>query len=297
MSVIIGVDPHKATHTAVAIGLAEEELSRVQVRATRNQVAQLLTWAEPFDKRTWAIESAGGLGYLLAQQLVAAGEEVLDVPPTLASRVRVLASGSSNKNDPNDARSVAVAALRAPALRCVVAADHAEILRLLAKRNVVSVSGDIRRFRNRDHYAAYNRTAPVEFSSGGRIVHRLSQRGNRQLNHAVHLAALCQIRQTASEGRTYFDRKVAEGKTKKSAPGPQASRLQRRVPAADQRRQQVAGPGGPTGTTRRPARPAHTLKPALRRSHSRTQPNARPALILTAQGAMTLARTATKTAS
>ncbi len=52
---------------------------------------------------TWAVESAGGLGYLLSQQLVEAGERVLDVPATLASRVRVLGTGRSNKNDPNDA--------------------------------------------------------------------------------------------------------------------------------------------------------------------------------------------------
>ncbi len=71
----------------------------------------------------------------MAQQLVTAGEDVVDVHATLASRVRVLASGRSVKNDPNDALSVAVAALRAPALRAVVAADHAEVLRLLAKRN------------------------------------------------------------------------------------------------------------------------------------------------------------------
>ena len=87
------------------------------MRATRNQVPQLLAWAEPLGAHTWAIESAGGLGYLLAQQLVAAGETVLDVPATLASRVRVLGTGRSDKNDPNDALSVAVAALRAPALR------------------------------------------------------------------------------------------------------------------------------------------------------------------------------------
>jgi len=68
-------------------------------------------WAEPFETRIWAIESAGGLGYLLAQQLAGAGETVLDVPATLSSRVRVLASTRSNKNDPNDALSVAVAAL------------------------------------------------------------------------------------------------------------------------------------------------------------------------------------------
>jgi transposase len=53
---------------------------------------------------------------------------------------------------------------------------------------------DIRRFANRDHYAAYNDTAPVEFCSAGRVVHRFSRRGNRQLNHAIHMAAVCQIR-------------------------------------------------------------------------------------------------------
>ena len=114
MNVVIGVDPHKASHTAVAIDEGEDELSSVKVRATRRQVDQLVSWAEPFEKLSWAIESAGGLGYLLAQQLVARGEEVLDVPATLASRIRVLATGRSNKNDPNDALSVAIAALRAP---------------------------------------------------------------------------------------------------------------------------------------------------------------------------------------
>ena len=82
---------------------------------------------------------------------------------------------------------------------------------------LIGYSGDIRRYANRDRYAAYNGTAPVEYSSGGRVVHRLSQRGNRQLNHALHLAAICQIRQTDSDGRIYFERRVAEGKTKKEA--------------------------------------------------------------------------------
>ena len=103
MNVMIGTDPHKASHTAVAIGGDEDQIASVKVRATTRQVEQLLCWAEPFEKRTWAIESVGGLGYLLAQQLVARGEEVLDVPATLASRIRVLATGRSNKNDPIDA--------------------------------------------------------------------------------------------------------------------------------------------------------------------------------------------------
>ena len=135
MSVIIGVDPHKASHTAVAVSGNETELGRKKVRSGATQAEQLLAWAKPFGRRTWAIESVGGLGYLLAQQLVAAGEEVLEVPATLASRVRVLASGRSNKNDPNDALSVAVAALRSRGLRQVQPVGHSEVLRLLTKRN------------------------------------------------------------------------------------------------------------------------------------------------------------------
>jgi hypothetical protein len=66
MAVIIGVDPHKATHTAVAISGGEQKLARKKVRSGGTQADQLVTWAEPFAPRTWAIESAGGLGYLLA---------------------------------------------------------------------------------------------------------------------------------------------------------------------------------------------------------------------------------------
>ena len=75
------------------------------------------------------------MGYLLAQQLVAAGEHVVDVPATLAARTRVLGSGRSNKNDPNDALSVAVAALRTAGLHRSRPVGHSEVLRLLAKRN------------------------------------------------------------------------------------------------------------------------------------------------------------------
>jgi transposase len=121
MHVIIGIDPHKASHTAVAIGGDETELCRKKVRATRAQVDELVGWAEPFKSRTWAIESADGLGYLLSQQLVAAGETVVDVPATLAARSRVLATGRSSKTDPNDALSVAITALRNQTLRQVQA--------------------------------------------------------------------------------------------------------------------------------------------------------------------------------
>src|SRR6185437_2422048 len=117
MAVMIGVGPHKGSHTAVAIGAAEEPLGAVRVRASAAQAQRLLAWAAAWPQRTWAIEGAGGLGHLLAQQLLAAGERVLDGQPKLGARVRLLAAGAVNKNDPDDARSVAIAALRSPARR------------------------------------------------------------------------------------------------------------------------------------------------------------------------------------
>jgi transposase len=82
---------------------------------------------------------------------------------------------------------------------------------------VIGEAGDVTRFAGRDHFAAYNGTAPIEVSSGNRKVHRLSRRGNRRLNHAVHMAAVTQVSQRHSEGRAYYDKKIAEGKTPKEA--------------------------------------------------------------------------------
>ena len=82
---------------------------------------------------------------------------------------------------------------------------------------IVGYTGDVARFADRHHFASYNGTAPIEVSSGGRVVHRLSRRGNRQLNHAMHLAALSQIRYPDKPGRIYYDPKIAEGKTHKEA--------------------------------------------------------------------------------
>ena len=83
-----------------------------------------------------------------------------------------------------------------------------------------TVIGDVRdisRFPSRDRFAAYNGTAPVEVSSGNRVIYRLSLRGNRRLNHAIHMAAVTQIRYQHSPGRAYYDKKIAEGKTSKEA--------------------------------------------------------------------------------
>jgi len=96
----------------VAIGVAGEPLDELRVRLSASQAERLLAWAAAWPERTWAARGADGLGHLLAQQLVAAGERVLDVQPKLGARVRPLASGATNKSDPSDARSVAAAALR-----------------------------------------------------------------------------------------------------------------------------------------------------------------------------------------
>jgi transposase len=242
---------------------------------------------------------------------------VVDVPATLAARVRLLGSTKAAKNDPNDALSTAIAGLRHRDLRPVAVDDHAAVLRMLADRhkdlvalrtqtacrlhvalreliaggaplrlkadraasllrsvrptNVVEAErkriahdlltdvrrldrditaikariadavaaantalleihgvgpivaaiilghvGDPRRFPTRDRFASYNGTAPIEASSGPRARHRLNPRGNRQLNHALHLIAVTQVGHNTA-GRAYYERKLAEGKTKKEA--------------------------------------------------------------------------------
>ena len=148
----------------------------------------------------------------------------------------------------------------------------------------VGITGDVGRFPDKDHFAAYNGTAPIEVSSGAKKLYRLSRRGSRQLNHAVHLAAVTQVRHADSEGRAYFDRKIAEGKTGKEA----LRALKRRISdalytamVADARRAKKeghasGGPGGQTGNgSIACAAGSHPAKPALRPSHSRAKPKVR----------------------
>ena len=354
MVVTIGTGPHKGSHTAVALDEGEAVWGQLRVRSGADQLARLTAWAKAWPERTWAVENASGLGYLLAQQLVGAGEKVVDVPPKLAARARLLDTGDVNKDDPNDARSVAVAALRAKRLSEVTKEDHAAVMRLWARRRkdltsartrvanrlhavilelvpggyageiyaskverlleafgpagavaaagkelaqellgdlrrldsqlaelkerlaaVVMASGttttkifgvgpvvdaitvgltrDVQRFADKDHFAAYNGSAPIEVSSGPKKIYRLSMRGSRQLNHALHMAAVTQVRHRHSKGRAYYDKKVAEGKTGKEA----LRALKRRISdalfaamVADARRaEKEHGSGGPGGQT------------------------------------------------
>ena len=88
------IDPHKRTHTAVAIDEQRRKLGELEVAASSAMTRTLLRWASAWSVRLWAIEGSDGLGRLLAQQLVAAGETVVEVPPTLTSQARPLAHWS-----------------------------------------------------------------------------------------------------------------------------------------------------------------------------------------------------------
>jgi transposase len=317
MPVIIGIDPHKSSHTATAVDDALAETGTIRVRASRTMVAQLLGWAQQWPERRWAIEGARGLGQLLAQQLLAAGEHVVDVPSTLTARVRLLETGHGRKTDRIDARAVAVVAARRSDLPPVPTDDHTRVLRLLADRRdeltrerrrtinrlhrhlrdltpggapvhlsaktaarllakvravdgvtverkqvarelvadlrrldhamaanrkrcqaavaasgttltlmrgvsdvlaakILGHIGNISRFPSADHLASYAGTAPIEASSGDVVRHRLSRRGNRQLNNAVHLAAHVQTI-FPGDGRRYYERQLAAGKSRTEA--------------------------------------------------------------------------------
>ena len=390
--VVIGIDPHKRSHTAVAVNEAEHRLGQLRVQAMARQTEVLLDWADHWSQRTWAIEGAHGLGYLLAQQLIAAGERVVDIAPKTAARVRLLDSGQINKTDDNDARSIAIAALRARTLPPLTVEDHASVMRLWSRRyrdlgrlrtqaicrlhtlvrelvpggvrtrlrtsqaidlvqrivadspaaqaklelarelvadlvridqqrrdarrrtaRAVAASGtsitringvgpivagtvlgyvrDINRFPTADRFASYNGTAPIEVSSGDRKIFRLSRRGNRQLNYVIHMAAVSQIRHRGSEGRTYYEKKLAEGMTRQCA----LRALKRKI--SDRLYQQMhddahrrEDPGGHSGNdTASSAAGSHPETPALRKSHSRASTNPRTT---TGKQAMLAPRTA-----
>ena len=314
---IIGIDPHKGSHTAAVIDRDEQLVGEMFVTADRRQRDRLLRWAAPFEPRLWAVEGATGHGALLSQQLVACGETVVDVPAALSARARLLDAGHKDKTDAHDARSAAIVALRHRNLRTVALGDHRQVLRLLARRHhqliagrtraicrlhavlcemvegglsknlsatraatelrkvrpadaigierkriavefldevrrtdralvelyrridqavkasdtsltdvfgvgpivacyLIGYSGDIGRFPSAGHYARYNATAPIEASSGPKTRHRLNPNGNRQLNHAIHIAALGQISHD-TPGRAYYLAKQADEKSRKEA--------------------------------------------------------------------------------
>ncbi|HEV8527452.1 MAG TPA: IS110 family transposase [Actinomycetes bacterium] len=111
--------------------------------------------------------------------------------------------------------------------------------------------GDIHRFADRDKFASWNGTAPLDASSGEQTRHRLSRAGNRRINRALHIMAVVQLRHR-TEGRAYFDAKKAAGKTSMEAMRALKRRLSNVVYTqmlTDQKRREATGPGGHSGTT------------------------------------------------
>ena len=166
-------------------------------------------------------------------------------------------------------------------LKAVVRASNTSVTEVfgvgpVVAATVLGLTGDVTRFPSRGHFASFNGAAPIDVSSGDKKIHRLSMRGSRQMNHALHMAAVTQIRHLHSPGRAYYDRKIAEGKTKKEA----LRCLKRRISdaiydklVADARRlTSRRGPGGQAGNDSvSSATGSHPATPALRTSHSRTR--------------------------
>jgi len=317
MKVLIGVDPHKASVAVAAVNEAGELVEGAHFSQNRAGLRALERWSKRFPERRWAVENAGGLGRHLAQRLSAAGESVVDVPPKLSARVRVLSTGNSRKNDGLDALATALAAWRNERLAAVDPEAGSEVLRLLSERRedlvaertralnrlhgllrdlipggvagtlsthraarilrgirpqgasarlrrrlaseilrdvraldrkiadlnerieaeveasgtvlveifgvgpilaakIIGAVGNVARFPTRAHFASYSGTAPVEASSGEVVRHRLSLAGNRHLNNALHMVAVCQARSDV-RGEAYYRKKIAEGKSRKEA--------------------------------------------------------------------------------
>ena len=316
--VLIGVDPHKASVTVAVVDEAVGELiERASFPQNRTGLRALERWAKRFSERRWAVENAGGLGRYLAQRLAASGESVVDVPPKLSTRVRVLSSGNARKNDELDALATALAAWGNERLPKVDPEAESEVLRLLSERRedlvaertralnrlhgllrdlvpggvagtlstsraarilrgirvqgssarvrrrlaseilrdvralerkiadlnerieveieasdtslmeifgigpilaakIIGTVGSVARFPTKAHFASYSGTAPVENSSGEMVRHRLSLAGNRKLNNALHMVAICQSRSDV-RGSAYYRKKLAEGKSRKEA--------------------------------------------------------------------------------
>lgn len=332
--ITIGIAPHKNSLTAVAVDPSGAAQPPIRAVVDKNTPAVLLAWAAHWPERQWAVEGATGLGRSIAQQFVAAGEVVLDVPAKLAARARLLGSSNARKTDVADATSVAAVALHNRRLNRVQLEDHTTIMRLLTERRddlvaehtrwinrlhvllrdlhpggapvrldsadasellakvrpvteadrqrkqiardivrdlkrqeasikdlekqlraavtasgttltdiqgtgfltaakILAITGDVRRFPNQEHYASYAGTAPIDVSSGDQETHRLSRRGNRQLNAAIHVIAVTQARDPGP-GRDHYRRKLklAEHKTVKEA----RRSLKRRITNAIYRR-------------------------------------------------------------
>jgi transposase len=167
------------------------------------------------------VEGATGLGHLLAQQLMAAGEQVLDVPAKLVARARLLDAGDINNNDPNDALSVAVAALRSQGPEVVAShfghhpdteiyASQPGLGVILSARVLAEFGDDPHRFADARARKNYAGTSPITQASGIRKVVLARYARNRRLADALHQWAFCAMRGSPG-ARAYYQALRARG--------------------------------------------------------------------------------------
>ena len=142
---IIGVDPHKGSHTATAVNPAmNAPTSSLRIDATLAGYRQLLHWGKAFPERQWAVENAHGLGQHLAQWLIARGETVIDVRTTATARVRELSRGGRRKNDVLDASAAASVAAAQGDASPVRAEDETTVFALLEECRANLVASRVR---------------------------------------------------------------------------------------------------------------------------------------------------------
>jgi transposase len=218
--IVIGLDVHKQSVTAVAVDEAGRPLSEKVIPVGSDE---LLDWAGALDAvRLWAVEDCRQLTRWLERQLLAVGDDVVRVPPKLmlarqeqelqmrlarelVSSCRALNRTIAELDQELGQRTAEIAPglLELPGCAAVTAAKLAEI-------------GPIDRFRSDAQLARHSGVAPLEASSGRSQRHRLDCGGNRQLNAALYRIAITQARYYPP-ARDYLERKRAEGKSRREA--------------------------------------------------------------------------------
>lgn len=137
-SVVIGMDPHKRSVTIEVMTADEHVLGGGRFGTDAWGLAEMRRYVNTIQpdlqQRVWAIEGCNGIGHHVAVRLLAAGEQVVDVPPKLSARARVFATGQGRKTDATDAHSVALVGTRMAGLRPVVNDQQLAVLRVLVDR-------------------------------------------------------------------------------------------------------------------------------------------------------------------
>lgn len=133
-AVVIGMDPHKRSATIEVMAGDEVVLGGGRYATDRDGYRAMLAYGRRFPDRTWAVEGCQGIGRHIANRLLADGEQVVDVPPKLSARTRMLATGQGRKTDETDAHSIALVGTRMSGLRPVVDDEQLTVLRVLVDR-------------------------------------------------------------------------------------------------------------------------------------------------------------------